>query len=69
MGFPEFWVEVLIFRIAVFFFIYFENIRRRLVRVLKLDRGFIITKKGGINPKTIQGPPMAPYGGIFCFVF
>ena len=32
-------------------YFFFLNNRRRLVRVLKLCRGFILTKKGGITPK------------------
>jgi hypothetical protein len=36
--------------IFMFFRLFFENNRRRLVRVLKLYRGFILTKKGDFNP-------------------
>jgi hypothetical protein len=45
----------------------FENIRRISVRVLELHRGFILTKKGDINPQKIQRPPLAPWGGVFIF--
>jgi hypothetical protein len=37
-------------RFLGFFRCVFENFRRRSVRVLKLHRGFILTKKGDINP-------------------
>jgi hypothetical protein len=41
--------------------IVFENIRRRSVRGLKLYRGSIIIKKGGINPLTNSAtPPPSP---------
>ena len=44
-----------------------ENFRRRSVRVLKLHRGFILTKKGDINPhKNLETPP-GPLGGVFRF--
>ena len=42
----------------------FLNIRRRVVRVLKLYWRFILTKKGNINPQNIRGPP-GPLGGVF----
>ena len=42
-------------------------IRRRLVRVLKLCRGFILTKKGDINPKNIRDPPPWPPVAYFRF--
>jgi hypothetical protein len=44
-----------------------ENIRRRSVRVPKLHRGFILTKKGDINPRKKSETPLAPWGGIFRF--
>ena len=45
---------------------FFENLRRRLVRVLKLHRGFILTKKADINPpKDSETPPWPPGGGAF----
>ena len=44
-----------------------ENIRRRSVRVQKLPRGFILTKKGDINPpKNLETPP-GPLGVGGCF--
>jgi hypothetical protein len=49
-----------------FFLFFFENIRRRSVRVLKLHRWFILPKKGDINPnKNSETPP--PCGGG-CFI-
>jgi hypothetical protein len=49
------------------FFSFLENIRRRSGRVLKLQSGFILTKKEDINPpnnlKTLPGS----LGGIFRF--
>ena len=41
-----------------------ENIRRRSVRVLKLHTGFILTKKGEINPKKCLETPL---GAVFSF--
>jgi hypothetical protein len=49
------------FRFLKFFL---ENIRRRSVTVPKLHRGFILTKKGYINPQKKFGDPPAPWGGI-----
>jgi hypothetical protein len=44
---------------------FFENFSRKSVRVLKLHRGFILTKKGDINPtKKFGDPPWTP-GGRF----
>jgi hypothetical protein len=50
------------------FYVYFEDIRRRSVRVLKLHRGFILTKKDDINPQKIGRPPLAPWGGGGAFL-
>ena len=48
---------------------FFENIRRRSVRVLKLHRGFILTKKGDINPQKNSETPLAPWGGGVLYFF
>ena len=45
-----------------FFQVFLENFRRRSVRVLKLHRGFILTKKGDINPQTNLETPPGPLG-------
>ena len=50
-----------IFRFFSFFVV--ENMRRRSVRVMKLHRGFILTKKGDIN-KLVQAK-FVEKGGIF----
>jgi hypothetical protein len=42
-----------------------KNIRRRSVRVLKLHRGIILTKKGDINPKKNSKTPPGPLGEKF----
>ena len=49
----------------------FENSRRRLVRILKLHRGFILTKMGDIKPQKLRGNRSGPLGGVFyvCFLF
>ena len=47
------------------FKLFFENFRRRSVRVLKLHRGFILTKKGDINPQKNFETPPGPLGGRF----
>ena len=49
-----------IFRFFKGFF--FENIRRKLVRVLKLYREFILTKNGDINPQKIKSCLIVPKG-------
>jgi UDP-N-acetylglucosamine pyrophosphorylase len=46
--------------------LFFENIRRRLVRVLKLYRGFIPTTKTKYQDKQIGISPPGP-GGVFRF--
>jgi hypothetical protein len=46
---------------------FFENFRRRSVRVLKLHRVFILTKKGDINPPKNSETPPVPLGGVFRF--
>ena len=46
---------------------FFENIRRRSVRVLKLHRGFILIKKGDINPPKNSETPPGPLGGVLRF--
>ena len=48
-----------------FFRLFLENFRRMSVRVLKLHRGFILTKKGDINPQQNLEPPSGPLGGVF----
>jgi hypothetical protein len=40
------------------------NIRKWLVRAVKLYRGFILAK-GVLTPKKVWGPPLPTYGGIF----
>jgi hypothetical protein len=51
-------------RILGFLIIFFENIRRRSVRVLKLHSGFILTKKGDINhPKNSERETPLEEGG------
>ena len=56
-------------RFLVFFLKFFcENIRRRSVRVLKFHRGFILTKKGDINPQTNLETPLAPWGAFLGFL-
>ena len=52
-----------------FFKFFFENFRRRSVRVLKLHRGFILTKKGDINPPKNSETPSGPLGGVFRFFY
>ena len=47
--------------------LFFENIMRRLVRVLKLYRRLILTKKVYMKPPKIRNPPPWPPGGIFRF--
>jgi hypothetical protein len=44
-----------------------EDIRRRSVRVLKLHRGFIPTKKE-ISPHKIPKPPWPPSGAFLGFL-
>jgi hypothetical protein len=44
-------------RFLGFFRCFFENFSRRSVRVLKLQREFILTKKGDINPQTNSETP------------
>jgi hypothetical protein len=46
-------------------FLVVENIIRRLVRVFKLYRGFIFTKKRGNNPQKISGNPFGPLRFLF----
>jgi hypothetical protein len=46
-----------------------ENIRRRSVRVAELHRGFILTKKGDINPPKKSETPHGPLGGGLLVVF
>ena len=53
-----------IFRYFKFFF---EKFRRMSVRVLKLHRGFILTKKEILTPQQIWRPPLAPWGSVFSF--
>ena len=45
------------------FFSLKKNIIRMLVRDLKLKRGYILTKKGYINPNNSPSP--CPLGGVF----
>jgi hypothetical protein len=45
-----------------------ENFRRRSVRVLKLHRGFILTKKEIITHKIFGDHPW-PHGGAFLGFF
>jgi hypothetical protein len=49
-------------------FIFLKNFRRRLVRVLKLHSGFILIKKGDINPQKNLETPLAPWGNVLVFV-
>ena len=49
------------------FYVFFENFRRRSGRVLKLHRGFILSKKGDINPQQNLETPLALWGGAFRF--
>jgi hypothetical protein len=49
---------------AIFRF-FLENFRRRSIRVLKLHRGFILTKKGDISPPKNSETPNCPPGGHF----
>jgi hypothetical protein len=37
-------------------------------RVLKLHRGFILTKKGDINPQKNLETPLAPWGAFLGFL-
>jgi hypothetical protein len=46
---------------------FFENFRRKSVRVLKLHRGFILIKKGDINPPKNSETPPAPLGAFLGF--
>jgi hypothetical protein len=39
-------------------------LRRRSARVLKIHRGFILTKKEIFTPKKIWRPPLAPLGSV-----
>jgi hypothetical protein len=48
---------------------FFENFRRRSVRVLKLNRGFILTKKVDIKPKKNLKTPLGPLEGVFFKLF
>jgi hypothetical protein len=53
--------------IFMFFYFFFENFRRRSGRVLKLHRGFILTKKGDINPQKNLEIPLALWGALLGF--
>ena len=46
-----------------------EIFRRRSVRLLKLHRGFILTKKGDINTQKNSETPPLPPGGAFLGFF
>jgi hypothetical protein len=41
-----------------------ENFTRRSVRVMKLHRVFILTKRGDINPPKNSETPLAPWGAF-----
>jgi hypothetical protein len=55
-------------RFLGFFKCFFENFRRNTVRVLKLQRGFILTKKEILTPQKIRRPPLAPGGAFLGFL-
>jgi hypothetical protein len=44
------------------FYVFFENIRRRSVRVLKLHREILTSQQ-------IRRPPLAPWGSVFRFLY
>ena len=51
------------------FFFLSENRRRRLAIVLKLHKGFILTKKGDNNPKQNLGTNPGPLGAFSMFFY
>jgi hypothetical protein len=46
----------------------FENIRSRTFRVLKINRGFIQTKRGDINPPKNWETAPGPLGAFLVFL-
>jgi hypothetical protein len=49
--------------------VFFENIKRRSVRVPKLHRGFILTKKEILTTNKFWRPPLAPWGAFLVFLW